>query len=88
MHNVVSGKYFVTPEHRFAASTLLSVLLIFHIHYCRYEEVNIALAYVGIILQTPPGGVSDLTFRNKTSLSVVSLYFWILPTVTSASTSN
>lgn len=66
LHNVVSGKYFVTPEHRFAASVLLSMLLMFHIHYCtRYEEVNISLASVGIILQTPPGGVSDLTFRNK-----------------------
>ena len=64
MRNVVLGKYFVTPEHRFAASVLLSMLLMFHVHYCRYEEVNIALASVGIILQTPPGGVSDLTVRN------------------------
>jgi len=88
LHNVVSGKYFVTPEHHFAALVHLSMLVIFHIHYCRYEEVNIALASVGIILQTSPAGVSDLTVRNKTSLSVVSLYFRILRRVTSASASN
>ena len=36
LHNVVSGKYFVTAEHRSATSVLLSMLLIFRVHYCRY----------------------------------------------------